>query len=72
MEGEVLIKMSHIGVINLLEIKIGIEASPFKHLEKMSIEELEILRDELIPKYNDVIEARKFAGEMIYDRKHHN
>jgi len=66
---EMMIKMSHIGVINLLELKIGIEASPFEYLEKMTVEDLEKLRDELIPKYNGIVEARKFAGEMIYDRK---
>ncbi len=65
---EVMVKMSHIGVINMLELKIGIEASPFDYLDKMTLNELEILRDKLIPKYNEVVEARKFAAEMIYDR----
>jgi len=61
-----MIKMSHIGVINMLELKLGNRVSRFEELEKMSLEELEDMRDELIPKYNKMIEDRKFGAEMIY------
>jgi hypothetical protein len=69
---EMIIKVSHIGVINMLEKAIGKSVSSFKELEKYTLTNLEELRDNLVVEYNEVIESRKFAGEMIYDRKPEN
>lgn len=65
----IVIKMSHINVIQLLKKSIGGEPYRFEYLDKLSVDKLEELRDVLIISYNDVIEARKFAADMIYNRR---
>jgi uncharacterized protein with HEPN domain len=64
----VYIKISTICNIQLLAEKTGTIVPDFKLLEKMSHKELADLRDRLIIGYNDNIEARRFAAEMIYKR----
>lgn len=66
---EMMIKISHIGVINMMEDKIGKNVSSFKELEKYTLENLEELRDNLVVEYNDVIEARRFGAEMYFVNK---
>lgn len=63
-----MIKVSHISLINMLEEKIGKCISSFKELEKYTLENLEELRDDLVVEYNKVIEARRFAAEIIYNK----
>lgn len=48
------VKIPHIGTINLLNARIGRRDS-FEELNRLSVEELERLRDELIVIYNAVI-----------------
>lgn len=61
-----MIKMSHIGVINQLEVSLEKQATLFGTLDQKTIEELEKIRDGLIPEYNEMVKAKKFAAEMIY------
>ena len=67
----VVIKMSHIGVIQILEQAIGkYKVSSFDILDKLSINDLESMRDKLVIEYNKTIETRRFTAEMLYDRTH--
>jgi hypothetical protein len=43
-------------------------SSDFDDLWKLSYDALIVLRDNLLVKYNDLVEARKFGAEMIYKR----
>ena len=54
MENQI-IKMSHIVTINILESRIDGNQSSFEYLDKMDIENLELLRDELVIEYNQTI-----------------
>ena len=49
------IKMSHICLIQQLETKIDNNPSSFEYLNKMNIENLELLRDELVIEYNQTL-----------------
>lgn len=64
-----IIKMSHIGTIQVLYKQTYGYTIEFDVLQYMTIRELENFRDNLIPLYNDVIEARQFGADMIYKRK---
>ena len=67
----VVIKMSHIGVIQILEQAIGkYKVSSFDILDKLSINDLESMRDKLVIEYNKTIETRRFTAEMLCDRTH--
>jgi hypothetical protein len=74
MENQV-IKMSHICVIQQLKEKILQDPLmiqkfySYEILGKMSLKELEELRDDLIKQYNQVLEDREFGAEMIYKGK---
>ena len=57
MENQI-IKMSHIVTINMLENRIDGNQSSFEYLDKMDIENLELLRDELVIEYNQTINNR--------------
>ena len=62
------LKMSIIGTIKMMDDKcrtINEKEMEFDELWKMKYEELTIIRDDLIIKYNDLVEARKFGAEMI-------
>ena len=51
---EEIIKMSHIGVIQLLGKALN-EVFDFEYLHNLNLLELEILRDTLVSKYNKTI-----------------
>ena len=54
MENQI-IKMSHITTIQLSEEKIDGQISSFEYLDKMDIKNLELLRDELVIEYNQIV-----------------
>jgi len=62
------LKMSIIGTIQMMDEKcrkIWEKELEFEKLWKFSYENLTIIRDNLIIKYNDLIEARKFGAEIL-------
>jgi hypothetical protein len=63
-----ILKMSIIGTIQNMEKYCYTISSDFDALWKLSYDALTILRDELLVKYNDTVEARYFGAEMIYKR----
>jgi len=62
------LKMSIIVTIQMMEkncLKIWEKEIEFEKLWEMDYEELAIIRDDLVVKYNDLIEARKFGAEIL-------
>ena len=64
-----IVKMSHICTVQMLKEGIDGERYRFEYLDNLTVDSLEDLRDELIPKYNEALEARQFAADMIYGRR---
>ncbi len=64
-QAELMIKMSHIGIINALEEKIGFPVSIFEKLEKLPLDRLEKIRNYLILEYNTIIEIKKHTGNDL-------
>jgi hypothetical protein len=63
------LKMTIVGNIqNMERYCYGEIFSDFDDLWKLSYDALIVLRDNLLVKYNDLVEARKFGAEMIYKR----
>ena len=54
---EIIIKINHICVIQMLEEKVGEKISTYKYLEKYSIKSLEEIRDDLVKQYNQKIKG---------------
>lgn len=63
------VRMARVCLIQSLEERIGVlDPRAFDTLWAMDYHTMGELRDKLIIEYNQVIEARKFAAEMIYER----
>lgn len=65
------IKMSHICTVQQLQDAADVRQDSYEHLETLSLTDLETKRDGLIKIYNKAIKGRRFAADIIYNRRHH-
>ena len=54
---DTIIKQSHINTINLLYEKLGFDPLPYHKLSKLSVGQLEEIRDNLVIEYNKSLEG---------------